>query len=96
MMKFTVISTFVDLQDSKHLYTVGDEYPRAGYSPKKERIEELSSGRNLLQKPLIQMVEVPELVVQEIVGTVVEEQAPVVEAVVEEPKKRGRKKKDAD
>ena len=91
-MKYKVISTFVDLQDNKHLYTVGDEYPRAGYSPKKERVDELSSGKNLLQKPLIQMVEEPKPVVQ----AVVEEPDSVVEAVVEEPKKRGRKKKNDD
>ena len=82
-MKYTVLSEFADLQDNKHIYGIGDEYPRAGYSPTAERIAELSTGKNLLQKPLIQVVEEPE-VVQEIVEE--------PEVVVEEPKrKRGRK-----
>ena len=82
-MKYTVLSEFADLQDEKHGYGIGDEYPREGYSPSAERVDELSTGKNLLQKPLIQVVEEPEFV-QEI------EEEP--EAVLEEPKrKRGRK-----
>lgn len=82
-MKYTVLSEFADLQDEKHVYGIGDEYPREGYSPSAERVDELSTGKNLLQKPLIQVVEEPEFV-QEI------EEEP--EAVLEEPKrKRGRK-----
>lgn len=56
-MKYKIIETFADLQDNKHVYGIGDEYPRAGYSPTAERIDELSTGRNLLHKPLIQKVE---------------------------------------
>ena len=86
MMKYTVLSEFADLQDNKHVYGIGDEYPRKGYSPTAERIAELSTGRNLLQKPLIQVVEEPK-VVQEVV------QEP--EADEEKPKrKRGRKSDD--
>lgn len=88
-MKYKVIIAFADLQDCNHIYSDGDEYPRKGYSPSKDRINELLTGKNRIQKPLIQLVEAstvveePEHVVQE-----------VVEAVVVEPKKRGRKKKD--
>ena len=93
---FKVISEFADLQDCNHIYSKGDEYPRKGYSPSADRVDSLLTGKNLLQRPLIQKVEDPDPVVQE----VVEEQAPVVEAVVEavveEPKKRGRKKKNDD
>ena len=86
-MKYIVLSAFVDLQDEKHVYGVGDEYPRKGYSPSAKRVDELSTGKNLLQKPLIQVVEEPK-VVQEVVQEVVEEP----EVVAEEPKqKRGRK-----
>lgn len=86
-MKYTVLSEFADLQDNKHVYGIGDEYPRKGYSPTAERIVELSTGRNLLQKPLIQVVE-EEKVVQEVV------QGP--EAIVEDKPKRKRGKKIDD
>lgn len=82
-MKYTVLSEFADLQDGNHIYRVGDEYPRKGYSPSAERVDELSTGKNLLHKPLIQKVEEPEKV-EEVETETVEE--------VEEPKrKRGRK-----
>lgn len=77
-MKYKVIRAFADLQDCNHIYSDGDEYPRKGYSPSKDRINELLTDKNRIQKPLIQLVEA----------------STVVEAVVEEPKKRGRKKKD--
>lgn len=82
-MKYTVLSAFADLQDNKHVYGIGDEYPRKGYSPTAERIAELSTGKNLLQKPLIQAVEEPKVV-----------QEP--EAEVEEKPKRKRGKKSDD
>ena len=56
-MKYVVIVTFADLQDERHVYGIGDEYPRKGYSPSAERVAELSTGKNLLHKPLIQKVE---------------------------------------
>lgn len=64
-MKYKVIETFADLQDGKHVYGIGDEYPRKGYSPTAERVDELATGKNLLHKPLIQKVEEPEPVVEE-------------------------------
>ena len=85
---FKVLSEFADLQDGNHIYSKGDEYPRKGYSPSKERVESLLSGNNLLHTKLIQMVES-----EPVVETVEEKSEPVVEAVEEEPKKRGRKKK---
>ena len=100
-MKYKVVKAFADLQDNKHVYGIGDEYPRKGYSPTTERIVELSTGRNLLQKPLIQVVE-EEKVVQE----VVQEPEAVLQkkndhkseskedsATIVESKKRGRVKK---
>lgn len=41
-----VIIAFADLQDDGHIYNVGDEYPRAGVTVSKERLEELASNRN--------------------------------------------------
>lgn len=57
MTKYIVIENFLDLKDNKHLYRVGDEYPRGGYKPTKKRLEELLSYKNRLGKPLIAEVE---------------------------------------
>ena len=57
MTKYIVIENFLDLKDNKHLYRVGDEYPRDGYKPTKKRLEELLSYKNRLGKPLIAEVE---------------------------------------
>ena len=87
-MKYVVLSEFADLQDGKHVYGIGDEYPRKGYSPSAERVAELSTGKNLLHKPLIQKIEEQPTEVEE------PEKVEEIEAVeeVEEPKrKRGRK-----
>lgn len=94
---YTVLSEFADLQDGNHIYRVGDEYPRKGYSPTDERVDELSTGKNLLHKPLIQLVVVqePETVVEEVVETPEAEEQP--KEAVEEPEetpKRRRKKSD--
>ena len=45
MSKHIVIKDFTDLQDNKHVYRVGDKFPRKG-RVKKERLEELSSTNN--------------------------------------------------
>ena len=97
-MKYTVLSEFADLQDNKHVYSIGDEYPRKGYSPKAERIAELSTGMNLLHTPLIQLVHDP-VVVQEpesVVQVVVQESETAVEEpeITERPKRRRGKKAD--
>ena len=103
MMNYTVLSEFADLQDGNHIYRVGDEYPRKGYSPTDERVDELCTGKNLLHKPLIQKVEVqePETVEEEVVETPeTEEQQPEeiaeeTEAEEEQPKRK-RVKKNTD
>lgn len=84
---YKVTSAFVDLQDDKHLYNIGDSFPREGKVVTNDRLDELASGKNATGKPLIQLVEDVVQVVEEPV---------IVEAVAEEPKKRGRKKKNAD
>ena len=53
---YRVITLFADLEDNKHLYHAGDEYPRKGYKPSIERIEFLLSNRNLLGTPVIEQV----------------------------------------
>ena len=57
---FRVLSDFADIQDSNHVYRVGDEYPREGYSPSDERVEELSTNVNRLHIPLIGKIETEE------------------------------------
>lgn len=37
-MKYEVIVEYIDLDDSKHRYKVGDKYPRDGYTPSEKRI----------------------------------------------------------
>lgn len=54
---YKVIKKFIDLQDNKHLYRVGDEFPRLGYKPSLSRIKELSSNNNLQKTQLIKEIE---------------------------------------
>ena len=54
-MKYKVIKAFADLQDCNHSYFPGDEYPRKGYSPTPERIDELLSDKNRIHTPLIKI-----------------------------------------
>jgi len=106
MMKYTVLSEFADLQDEKHVYGIGDVYPREGYTPTAERVDELCTAKNLLHKPLIQLVVVqePETVVEEVVETPETEEQPeeiteepeAENEVIEEQPKRKRVKKNTD
>lgn len=48
-----VVYKFADLLDGNHIYEVGDNYPRDGYKPTKERVEELKGSDNKIGKPLI-------------------------------------------
>lgn len=56
-MRYRVIHAFNDLADKKHLYKVGDEYPRAGIRPSEQRIEILMGSDNRLHTPLIEDTE---------------------------------------
>jgi len=44
MWLYKVIHSFKDLQDSEHIYKVGDIYPRQGVQADKERIERIKSA----------------------------------------------------
>lgn len=50
---YKAIINFTDLQDSNRVYSVGDVYPRKGYTPTKKRISELLGANNRLGKPVI-------------------------------------------
>jgi hypothetical protein len=78
---YKTVIEFADLQDHEHIYRVGDEFPRRGFSVSKERIHELASSANRRNVALIE--EVPD------------EQPEEVEQESEQPEvhKRGRKKK---
>lgn len=81
---YKALTLFTDLQDNGYKYMPGDEYPRHGLKPSKDRIEELLTNKNRRNKPMIE--EVKE---EEPIETVI-----VEEKAVEAPKpKRNRKKK---
>lgn len=54
---YRVIKYFTDLQDDRHAYNVGDEFPRKGLKVTKKRLNELSSSKNKQGVPLIEPVE---------------------------------------
>lgn len=55
-MKYEVIKTFADLQDNRHLYNVGDEFPHEGAKVTVDRLKELSGSDNKLGTPLIKEI----------------------------------------
>lgn len=56
---YRVIREFVDLQDHRFRYRVGDAFPRAGVEVSAERVAELASARNKSGAAVIEAVEVP-------------------------------------
>ena len=92
---YKVVKKFTDLQDYKHLYNVGDLYPREGLKVSGKRIKELMSSTNRQGVALIEEIKeepkVEETIEEpkEIVEEQVEEK---VEEIVEKPKKRTKKK----
>lgn len=54
---YKVIVDFADLQDKEHVYRVGDEFPRSGFSVSEARTIELASAANKRGFPLIEKVE---------------------------------------
>lgn len=48
---------FIDLKDGGHVYNKGDAFPFDGKEIAPERLEELSTDRNRLGCPLIELVE---------------------------------------
>ena len=55
-MGFKVIRPFSDLQDNGYIYNAGDFYPREGYEPTEERIQELATTNNKKGKVFIKKV----------------------------------------
>lgn len=50
---YMVVKPFADALDNEHVYQVGDVYPRPGFKPSVERLEELSSNLNKTGSPVI-------------------------------------------
>lgn len=58
---YKVIEKFADLKDERHIYSVGDVYPREGHTASERRIAFLLSDANRLGKPVIEEVADAEL-----------------------------------
>ena len=59
---YQVLIYWEDLKDNRHPYNAGDVYPREGYTPSPERIQELSTTQNKRGIQLIAEVKTPEKV----------------------------------
>lgn len=57
---YKVIRYFEDIQDEMHPYNIGDIFPRDGMSVSADRLDELSTERNLQKTPLIEFVSMDE------------------------------------
>ena len=97
---YKVIAHFKDLQDNNYEYNPGDTFPRTGYEASEERIDELSTDKNRRHKPVIEVVNskhYPQEPKKEEPGEdFMNPPETTEEAPKEAPKRRGRKKKDAD
>lgn len=56
MKKYKVVVDFSDFLDGCYEYKAGDEYPRLGFTPTQERIQELASENNSRNKAVIEAV----------------------------------------
>lgn len=64
-MAYKVIKAFTDGQDGMYVYNIGDDYPRKGANPTKERVKGLLGTNNKQGVPLIEMIEEePEVVLE--------------------------------
>lgn len=61
---YRVVKFFADLQDGNHTYNVGDKFPRDGYTPSNDRINELLSSTNKQGTPVIKFVDEEDEVVK--------------------------------
>ena len=51
---------FIDLQDEEYKYKAGDTYPREGYTPSEDRINELVTASNRQGRELIMEIKTKE------------------------------------
>lgn len=91
---YKVVKSFQDLQDNRYSYQAGDTFPREGFKPSKERLEELSSINNRRHTILIKKVDEPKVEVKvepEVIEEKIEEPAEKIIAESEQPIKKPRK-----
>lgn len=101
MIEYQVLNSFVDLQDSHHIYHTGDIFPRMGAVVSEERIAYLAGAENKSRKPYIvpvgetvakkETVEEPELLMQ-LAEAPTDEVSTAVETEEPKPKKSKRSK----
>lgn len=82
---YKVVKAFADLQDNKHVYAVGDTFPRGGVEVSKERVAELASTNNKCGTILIERVENCEIHAES-------EKSKVVEQVIKNKSKQSKKR----
>ena len=91
---YKVLAYFMDGEDNRYEYNVGDIYPRKGYEPTAERVRGLLGKNNKRNSPLI--VEVEEVETAEKTPKKAKKMAEEVVEMSEIPevkKPRGRKAK---
>ena len=86
---YKVVKAFADLQDNKHMYAVGDTFPRGGVEVSKERVAELASTNNKCGTILIERVENGEIHAESEENKAVEQ---VIKNKPKQPKKRNKEK----
>ena len=90
-MSYIVLTRFADLQDGKHIYEAGDEYPRLGFDVTPERLAELAGSDNRVGRPLIApAVETPKMPVE--APDVPDKEIPAKSAEAPKGARRARKK----
>ena len=80
---YKAIEYFTDLKDNGYKYRLGDTYPRDGYTPSEERINELASDKNKRGRAVIELVAESKAVAE----------TPVKDETAAEKPKRTHKKK---
>lgn len=80
---YKVLRRFEDLQDNRHLYQPGDQFPRAGLKVSEDRLEELCTSKNRRHVPLIKFEEDPQKEVKAVEPEVDEEIAEKIEEAAE-------------
>lgn len=91
---YKAIRFFTDLHDNNFAYHAGDTFPRDGLAVTADRITELSTAANKQGVPLIEEVRGAEETAETAAENPAVDEADKAAPVEDEPKKRGRKRKE--
>ena len=80
---YKVLRRFEDLQDNRHLYQPGDQFPRAGLKVSEDRLEELRTSKNRRHVPLIKFEEDPQSEVKPVKSVEPEVDEEIIEKIEE-------------